>query len=42
MKKNQKMKISTEDMINFKNAAHCSICQEPIGKTDNDVVTMII
>ena len=34
MKKNQKMKMSTEDMIHFKNATHCSICEEPIDKAE--------
>ena len=34
MKKHQKMKMSTEDMIHFKNATHCSICEEPIDKAE--------
>ena len=32
MQKNQKMAMSTEDMMDFKNATHRSICQEPIDK----------
>ena len=34
MKKNQKMVMSAEDMMDFKNATHCSICEEPIDKTE--------
>ena len=34
LKKNQKMNMSAEDMINFQNATHCSICEEPIGKSE--------
>ena len=41
MKKNQKMKMSAEDMMDFKNATHCSICEEPIGRSENDAVTMM-
>ena len=33
MKRNQKMKMSAEDMMDFKNATHCSLCEKPIGKT---------
>ena len=32
MKKNQKMVMSTEDMMDLKNSLHCSICEEPIDK----------
>ena len=42
MKKNQKMVMSAEDMMDFKNATHCSICEEPMDKIENDVVIMII
>ena len=41
MKKNQNMKMSAEDMMDFKNATHCSICEEPIGRAENDAVTMM-
>ena len=41
MKKNQNMKMSAEDMMDFKNATHCSICEEPIGRSENDAVTMM-
>jgi hypothetical protein len=34
MKKNQKMVMSAEDMMDFKNATHCSICEEPIDKAE--------
>ena len=34
MKKNQNMVMSAEDMMDFKNATHCSICEEPIDKTE--------
>ena len=34
MQKNQKMVMSAEDMTDFKNATHCSICEEPIDKTE--------
>ena len=42
MKKNKKMVMSAEDMMDFRNATHCSICEEPFDKTKNSVVITII
>ena len=42
MKNNQKIVMSAEDMMDFKNATHCSICEEPIDTTENHVEIMII
>ena len=42
VKQNQKMVMSAEDMMDFKNATHCSICEEPIDKKqcrDHDHLT---
>ena len=34
MKKNQKLVMSAEDTMDFENATHCSICEEPIEKAE--------
>ena len=38
MKTNQKMVMSAEDMMDIKNATHCSICEELINKTERTVM----
>ena len=42
MKTNQKMVMSAEDMMDIKNATHCSICEELINKTEKngDAITI--
>ena len=36
MQKNQEMKVAAEDLTNFKNATHCSLCSMPFQRERDD------